>query len=168
MIISFDLGFKNLGMCVLDKQYHILEWKNLKIDSSKIKEIISVLDIWISLVIEKKNNKDEEIIIVLENQPYYNRKTSRLLVIMETFFIVAYPLFVIQKKSSNSKWKFLQKNVPSLYTERKKQCVLACMEQLDIYETQESKWKDWFCTQNKKDDLADCYLQGLTTTTLRN
>ena len=37
MIISFDLGFKNLGMCVLDKQYHILEWKNLKIDSSKIK-----------------------------------------------------------------------------------------------------------------------------------
>ena len=46
-----------------------------------------------------------------------------------------------------------------------KQCVLACMEQLDIYETQESKWKDWFCTQNKKDDLADCYIQGLT---LRN
>ena len=165
LIISFDLGFKNMGMCVLNDNYDnycIVEWQNLKIDSSSVREIVNVLEIWISLLCTAQ---EDNVTVVLERQPWYNRKTSRLLVIMETYFTVTRPSFNIVKVLSNSKWKFLGMPVPTSYNNRKRDAIIACQKQMEIYEPKDSKWKVWFDKERKRDDLADCYLQGLV---LRN
>ena len=156
MLFSFDLGIKNMGACALQNNGEIISWELMQINSTKISDIILSLDSWISCVLY--NNTEIPVQVVLEHQPWRNRKTVRLLVIMETFFTVAYPSFILKKVMSNSKWKFLNMTVPDTYNERKRKIVEVCINKLSQTNT---KWLEWYTIQNKKDDLADAYVQGL-------
>ena len=46
----------------------------------------------------------------------------------------------------------------STYGERKKESVLLCRNKIEEYN---KSWVDFFEKSKKKDDLSDCYLQGL-------
>ena len=87
-----------------------------------------------------------------------NYKRTRLFVVMETYFCIAFPFFQINRIYSNLKWKYLKKAVPSSYFERKRE-VVSITEQL--LKEENTKWFEWFLLQDKKDDLADAYIQSL-------
>ena len=153
MILSFDLGIKNMGACALNDECEIIEWTLLTLDSKKISDVVLCLDTWISCTLV---DNEKNVIVVLECQPWKNHQTTRLFTVMETYFTVAYPSFVIRKVCSNSKWKYLNRAVPSSYHERKHQIVEHCKRIIH-----DSEWLDWFESQIKKDDLADAYVQAL-------
>ena len=46
----------------------------------------------------------------------------------------------------------------SSYAERKKEGILLCKKKIEEFN---DEWKDFFEKSKKKDDLSDCYLQGL-------
>ena len=159
MILSFDLGLKHMGVCVLDESNRIFAWTVLNIETSKISDITLVLDSYMSCV-RCDYDESKEVHVVLECQPHWNRKMSRLFVIMETYFTVAFPSFIIQRMFSNTKWKLLNVPIPKTYRDRKHDILSVCMDNIRTYE-QNEKWLKWFESQNKQDDLADAYVQGL-------
>ena len=55
--------------------------------------------------------------------------------------------------SSSNKLKHVK--VKMTYQERKKEGIKQCQETIP------QKWYDFFINSDKKDDLADCYLQGI-------
>ena len=79
------------------------------------------------------------------------------------------PLAVRMKTIQGMITQYFVKNVPNIcfvnscnkvkgkltYQERKKEGIRQCRELID------EKWKDFFEKNKKKDDLADCFLQGL-------
>ena len=156
MLLSFDLGLKHMGACAIEDDGKIVSWIILRPKSPSISDIVLELDTWISCV--NTNNKCTR--VVLERQPWNNRKMTRLLVIMETYLVVSFPSFTINKIASNMKWKFLMRDVPSTYYERKRESIKSCENLLTIDE-KNKVWLEWFLSQEKKDDLADAYIQGL-------
>ena len=158
MLLSFDLGIKNMGACALKNNGEIVAWELLNINSTKISDIVISLDSWISCVLSQCTERPIQ--IVLERQPWRNRKTTRLLVIMETFFTVAYPSFILNKVLSNNKWKYINMIVPVTYNERKSKIVDICKSKLS-QSNDNNKWLEWYNEQQKKDDLADAYIQAL-------
>ena len=156
MLLSFDLGLKHMGACAIEDDGKIVSWIILRPKSPSVRDIVFELDAWISCV----NNESESTRIILERQPWTNRKMTRLFVIMETYLTVSFPSFKIKTIASNMKWKFLMRDVPSTYNERKRESIKSCENLLTIDE-KNKVWLEWFLSQEKKDDLADAYIQGL-------
>ena len=159
MILSFDLGLKNMGACALDLTNRIIAWNILNHKTTRIPDIILVLDSWISCV-RTDCDHSERVHVVLESQPRQNQKMLRLLIVMETYINVAFPSFVVYKIFSNMKWKCLDMDVPLTYRQRKLAITDVCKSKLRSYEPND-KWYAWFVLQKKCDDLSDAYIQGL-------
>jgi len=163
MILSFDLGLKNMGACAIDEStLNIIAWDVLQ-TSQRTEDIVTTLDTWISCI--KSDNEIDESVnftVVLERQPWKNNTTRRLYIIMETYFRIVFPSYKIRGVMSNYKWKILGKCVPKTYTERKKEIVNICQNELNKSQSSvNNEWNVWFMKQPKKDDLADAYVQGI-------
>lgn len=156
LLLSFDLGLKHMGACAIDRERKIHSWTILTPKSDLISDIKTELDAWISCFLVDH----EDIAVVLERQPWKNHKMTRLFVIMETYINVAFPRFKVFKISSNTKWNYLKRSVPRTYYERKREIIVVC-EQLLQENTGNEAWLEWFRCQEKKDDLADAYVQSL-------
>ena len=159
MILSFDLGLKKMGACALDSTNRIIAWNILNHKTTRIPDIILVLDSWISCV-RTDSDHSERVHVVLESQPRQNQKMLRLMIVMETYINVAFPSFVVYKIFSNMKWKCLDMDVPLTYRQRKLAITDVCKSKLRSYEPNDT-WYDWFVLQKKCDDLSDAYIQGL-------
>uniref|UniRef100_A0A6C0HS05 Uncharacterized protein n=1 Tax=viral metagenome TaxID=1070528 RepID=A0A6C0HS05_9ZZZZ len=91
-------------------------------------------------------------VVIIENQisPLASRmKTIQGMVTQ--YFVKTVPW--IQYISSSNKLKHVKTKMT--YQERKKEGIKQCEEGLT------EKWRDFFSKTDKKDDLADCYLQGI-------
>jgi len=64
MLLSFDLGIKNMGACALKNNGEIVAWELMNINSPKISDVVLSLDSWISCVLS--NNTEIPIQVVLE------------------------------------------------------------------------------------------------------
>ena len=97
--------------------------------------------------------------IVIENQisPIANRMKTIQGMIAQ-YFIMKNGLITIDFVSSSNKLKDCNKEDKTTYSDRKKLGISKCLE---ILESSKSKWKNFFITHKKKDDLSDAYLQGL-------
>ena len=166
MILSFDLGLKNMGACALDDStLNIIAWDVLQ-TSQRIEDIITTLDTWISCVknLNCENEFDRTVhgSVFLERQPWKNNRTRRLYIIMETYFRVVFPSYKVHGVMSNYKWKRLGKCVPKRYSKHKKEIVNVCENELNNSQSQtNAEWYAWFMNQPKKDDLADAYIQAI-------
>ena len=156
MILSFDLGLKHMGVCAIQRDGKIHSWTVLTPKSDSISDIKTELDSWITCFL----TDNEAITVVLERQPWKNHKMTRLLIVMETYLNVAFPFFKVYKISSNTKWNFLKRSVPRTYYERKCEIIKVCEKMLKE-DPENNQWFDWFVCQEKKDDLADAYIQSL-------
>ena len=156
MLLSFDLGLKHMGACAIDRGGKIHSWVILTPKSDCISDIKTELDTWISCFLVEH----EDIAVILERQPWKNYKMTRLFVIMETYINVAFPRFKVFKVSSNTKWNYLKRSVPPTYYERKREIITVCEKMLKE-NTENETWLEWFRSQEKKDDLADAYIQSL-------
>jgi len=90
--------------------------------------------------------------VIIENQisPLASRMKS-IQGMVTQYFVKTVPN--IHYISSSNKLKHVK--VKMTYQERKKEGIRQCEESLS------DKWLTFFANTNKKDDLADCYLQGI-------
>lgn len=169
IIVSFDMGIKNLSYCVFDKkECKVLEWNNISIIPEKNKVNSYTIDKILQnlfLALDEINLTEKYDIegIYIENQPTKNPK-------MKNMQIGTFSYYIIKNKckvkliSSKNKLKFeeineIDKNLykaKQKYTERKKLGVLLCNLFMDKYNL--FHFKQFFSSSKKKDDLADSFL----------
>lgn len=173
LIISFDMGIKNLSYCVFNKNTcSVVEWDNISIipSENKVKSytIDKILDkLFKSLdninLTEKYGNEIESIFI--ENQPTKNPKMKNIQIGTFSYYIIKNEFnYKVKLISSKNKLKFNEvKEIDEIlykskqkYTQRKKLAIQLC--NLFIKKYNFDNIKDFFVTSKKKDDLADSFL----------
>lgn len=128
--------------------------KNISLLTKKNASAIDLIQISrnIQTHFDNKWNNFSFDVVIIENQisPLASRMKSIQGMITQYF---VKNVSNIQYISSSNKLKHVK--VKMTYQERKKEGIRQCEEGLT------EKWLDFFMNTNKKDDLADCYLQGL-------
>lgn len=149
MLLSIDVGQKNLGICLLETNGTIKKWCVHELSVEKLAEsLIKVLDLYF----EETNE------CIVEKQPNRNLKMRVLEGMIKMYFtmknikIVSYSAKYKLRNYSNMNLKG-----KSNYRERKKQGVTITTSII-----KETQWVDYFQKHKKKDDLADSFLQGLS------
>lgn len=163
IVLSFDIGIKNLAYCLLDinkNSFYILDWNILNCSATKqttdiVKEIIKQLN-------ELPYLQDSELILI-EKQPSCNPK-------MRIINSCIYMYFMIKTIDNNTNTKIINyspkhklkcsnitipKTTKSNYAHNKKLAV----EHTKFF-IKNTNWINYFNNISKKDDLADCFLQA--------
>lgn len=155
MLLSIDVGIRNLGMCLIDpKTKKIHHWDASGIPPQHSNGLYPCLRDHLRArpwVLESTTK------ILIEKQPDKNKTMKSV-----EHFLHAY--FVIHNKDVqlyDARFKIPDVSGPgrAMYLKRKKESVIRCTE--FIKETNEDLY-DWFQKQKKKDDLADTVMQALS------
>lgn len=108
MILSFDIGIKNLSYCVLNKEddkIKIKEWGIINIlkDDEKVKKVgLEKLSILLYNNLEKIFNNKHYNIVLLENQPVLKNP------IMKSIQMLIYGYFLYEKTIMNKEIKIIK------------------------------------------------------------
>jgi len=137
-----ELGYFDYITKIKTKDFNLVEYgRNLKKEFNKIFKDISIDG------------------VIIENQigPLALRMKTLQGMIMQHFIEKDIPL--VEEVSASNKLKEFIKNKKTTYSERKKASI-KFTQKLLIDNIQLQKWIDTFNKHKKKDDLADCFLQG--------
>tara|TARA_B100000963_G_scaffold359531_1_gene387122 strand:+ start:5056 stop:5550 length:495 start_codon:yes stop_codon:yes gene_type:complete len=156
IILSFDIGVKNLAYCLIDSEDKtILDWNIL--DCSSNNETLKVIQ-----ELDELEYLKEADVILLEKQPSFNPKMRNISTAIYVYFI----LRIQHEQNRMVKILFY----PAKY--KLKCCDLTIEHKSKIKYTQNKNLgiahtryllkthKDYFEKHKKKDDLADCFLQA--------
>ena len=152
MLLSIDVGIRNLGMCLIDpKTKKIHHWDASGIPPQHSNGLYPCLRDHLKArpwVLESTK-------ILIEKQPDRNKTMKSV-----EHFLYAY--FTIHEKDVqlyDARFKIPDVAGPgrAMYLKRKKESVIRCTE--FIKETN-TDWCEWFQKQKKKDDLADTVMQA--------
>lgn len=154
MLLSIDVGIRNLGMCLIDpRTKKIHHWDASGIPPQHSNGLYPCLRDHL----RSKPWVLESTKILIEKQPDRNKTMKSV----ENFL---HSYFVIHDKDVqlyDARFKIPDVIGPgrAMYLKRKKESVIRCTE--FIKETNED-WYTWFQAQKKKDDLADTVMQALS------
>jgi len=167
-ILSIDIGIKNFAYCVLEsddtgicklEDWSVVELCDSKTNASKVDLIIvgSVMNEKFNKIF-KKYNFDK---IVIENQIGRNAIRMKMVqgMVSMYFIINKYSIDKIINYNAVHKLKnFMKSKTKTTYQERKKLSKEVCKK---LVEEEFHYMNKVFNKSKKKDDLADCLLQGL-------
>ena len=157
---KFKNGGKNTCKRCLNKKGVILN------NCIQIKEInakdLSLIDIGVAIKNKLENyyEKNKEYTkIIIENQisPIANRMKTIQGMIAQFFIMKNFTSEHINFISASNKLKLFMESKKTSYSERKKLGISVTLKLLESL----PEWKTHFLESKKKDDLADCFLQGL-------
>lgn len=167
-VLSFDIGIVNMAYCVLDGDTNkIVKWEVFSLCNSS--DIENTRDLIIQLD-KRPDIFDHVSVVLLEKQPKVNPKMRSMASALRMYLTIRGMVdkslnFLIIDYSPKHKLRCWDGPVPKIddksdYRRRKKLALFQCEKLLD---TQEPEIVEIFNkSQKKKDDLADCYLQGLS------
>lgn len=171
MILSIDVGWKHLAYCLMLETNEIQEWEiinlcneDVNVNTLSIELLIETCKKGIEKFVNEKSlllnsyqlNEKKDAVVFIEAQPMgpftKNIKTKILSHILQYLFSLQN--FKVQFISSKKKLKSVVTEKLT-YQKLKKKAIEHATELLD------EKWKKYFLNfKGKKDDLADCFLQG--------
>lgn len=156
LILSFDIGIKNLAYCLIDSEDKcILDWNVL--DCSGTNETLRV--------IQELDNLEylcEADVVLLERQPSFNPKMRNI----STAIYVYYIMRIQHERRKNTKIMFYaakhKLKCSNITIEHRSKCKYRQNKNLGVVHTRHliKSHQDFFEKCKKKDDLADCYLQA--------
>ena len=161
MILSFDVGIRNLAYCLIDNSdndWNILDWNIIDCTSSNsILTLIKELDALPHLL--------NSTTVLIEKQPSFNPKMRIISGCIYTYFTlrIAHELNRnVKLIFYSAKHKLKHINVEQIkaktkYSRNKKTAI-----EETKFILKESDWLNFFLNNKKKDDLADSLLQGLS------
>ncbi len=158
IILSFDIGIKNLAYCLIDgEDKSILDWNVL--DCSGSNETLSVIQ-----ALDNLEYLLEADTVLLEKQPSFNPKMRNISTALYVYFTLR--IQHEQNRKCNimfypAKYKL---KCSDTQIEHKSKCKYRQNKNLGIVHTREliKTHQIFFEKHKKKDDLADSYLQGIS------
>ena len=172
--LIYEKNFKKADLiAVLNEYIHTIcfDVVDLPENASKIDLVTIGKNIQSKLDYELNNEFENIEVVVIENQisPIANRMKTIQGMIAQ-YFIMKIPDIRIEFVNASNKLKCDEaekKNVSEIvsstekqkYSERKKQGIQRTL--LLLNDCKYENWRDFFQKHSKKDDLADCFLQGL-------
>lgn len=156
IILSFDIGIKNLAYCLIDSEDKtILDWN--VIDCSGGNEVLKAIE-----ELDSINYLLEADIVLLEKQPSFNPKMRTISTALYVYFILRIQheqnrmvkiMFYAAKYKLKCCDLVIEHKTKDKYRQNKN---LAIAHTRTLVKTH----KTFFENNKKKDDLADCFLQA--------
>ena len=158
MILSIDVGIKNLEMCLIDPETkHIEQW-----DVSGVPpQHEDGLFICMRDHLDAKPWVLNASTVIIEKQPDKNRKMKTVENFLHTYFIIKNPTCTCIIYDARFKIPDVAGAGKKKYAERKKTSIARCKD--FIYSDNVNvDWRETFDKSKKKDDLADTVMQALS------
>ena len=154
--VSIDVGIKNLAYIISDTS-GILEWNVLELCKEKSTSV-NLIDIGKTMCesfhcIFSKYSIDR---VIIENQIGQNAIRMKTLQGMITMYFIQIGVKDIYHWNACNKLKEYDIPKKTTYSQRKK---LSIQITNDLIEKEYGDWLEFFLSNKKKDDLADCFLQ---------
>lgn len=153
-VASFDVGMKNLALCVLDEDASIRDWRVIDLGTTNTHEatarVVESLD-QLSAVFDGLS------VVCIESQPHHNPKMKQVATAIQVYFICRRPDTLVKFVSPRNKLAAADPT-PRTYNETKRAAVALCARILQ--EDGQASWLEKIRNCSKADDLADAYLQG--------
>ncbi len=156
MLISIDVGIKNLAYVIYDKD--IVDWKVIELcDKTQNASKLNMIEVGKKLYEALETIQYPLTEIIIENQIGQNAIRMKMLQGMITFYFISKGMTNIHYWNAGNKLKRFIKT-KTTYSQRKKYSVQITR---DIVTQSFPLQLSYFETHKKKDDLADCFLQLL-------
>ena len=158
MILSIDVGIRNLAMCLLDETCNVVKYWDVSGVPPEHKD-----GIYVSL----RKHLDERPwvltaqTILIEKQPDRNKKMISVMHFLHAYFIIKCPHAETILYDARHKVPDVAGPGKTQYMKRKKVSVERC-EEFIRSSPANAHWLDTFLASKKKDDLADTVLQALS------
>ena len=157
MILSIDVGIKNLAMCMIDEtNQHITQWDVSGVPPEHADGLFKSLRIHL----DDKPWVLTATTILIEKQPDKNRKMKVVENFLHAYFVIKCPQAETIIYDARHKIPDVVGPGRAQYVKRKKTSIARCQEFIkgDI----NSHWLVTFAQSKKKDDLADTVMQALS------
>lgn len=152
-LLSIDVGIKNLAMIVMDTESHKIDY--WECDGVPMESEEGLFPSMIQHLNSKNLGHIDQVII--EKQPQKNHTIKSVENLLHAYFLC---------KGLNVKLWDAKHKIPDIvgpgkkqYTKRKNASIERC---LDHIKTSNPDKVSFFQSHQKKDDLADCFMQGLS------
>lgn len=161
MIISWDIGIKNLAFAILDIN-NLYHWEIISLNCKNCKKISKCKLIPLLYDALEKNQEIQKYkydYAIIESQVSKNPKAGCISSGLQMWLITK----GIKTININAKKKFLTLNIPmsKIYKERKNMILQKCIELFNNRTIIISKKsEDMFNNYKKKDDLSDAFIMG--------
>lgn len=157
MLLSIDVGIKNLAMCLIDEKTQIIEeWDVSGVPPEHKDGLYPCLN-------RHLNSKPWVLtpkIILIEKQPGQNKKMKSVENFLHSYFVIKLPESETIIYDARHKVPDVAGSGKARYRQRKQTAIDRCAEFLKTGVN--TKWNPLFIKSKKKDDLADTYLQALS------
>jgi hypothetical protein len=131
------------------------ESNTVKASEISLVEISRIMTVKLNRILEPYRNDIATVIIENQISPIATRMTS-IQGMLTQYFIMNNPTQKIQYISAKNKLKAFDVD-KECYKERKQSSIDICKNMLEC----QPSWSSFFVNNKKKDDLSDCYLQGV-------
>lgn len=160
MILSIDVGIRNLAMCLLNETSNIIvEW-----DVSGVPPEHKD-----GLYVSLRKHLDERPwvltadVILIEKQPERNKKMISVMHFLHSYFVIKSPQAETILYDARHKIPDVAGAGKTLYRKRKNTAIERCREFIHSGDVNKH-WVELFDVSKKKDDLADTVMQALSFT----
>lgn len=160
MILSIDVGIRNLAMCLLNETSNlIVEW-----DVSGVPPEHKD-----GLYVSLRKHLDERPwvltadVILIEKQPERNKKMISVMHFLHSYFVIKSPQAETILYDARHKIPDVAGAGKTLYRKRKNTAIERCREFIHSGDVNKH-WVELFDVSKKKDDLADTVMQALSFT----
>jgi len=159
MILSIDVGIKNLAMCLLDEDKNnlVVEWDVDGIPPQHRDGVYVSMRDHLDARPWVLNAKT----ILIEKQPDRNKKMVSVMHFLHAYFIIRCPKAETILYDARHKIPDVAGPGKAQYNKRKKVSIERC-EDFIRSNSVNSHWIDTFVKSKKKDDLADTVMQALS------
>lgn len=158
MILSIDVGIKNLAMCQIDETNRIIhQWDVSGVPPEHDDGLYPCL----RRHLDAKPWVLDSTIVLIEKQPGQNKKMKSVENFLHAYFVIKTPSAETIIYDARHKVPDVSGTGKARYRQRKATAVTRCREFLEGSEVN-AHWMDTFKASRKKDDLADTVLQALS------
>jgi hypothetical protein len=159
MILSIDVGIRNLALCLLDEDHNnlVMEWDVDGIPPQHTDGIYKSMRDHLDarpLVLTAKT-------ILIEEQPSFNKKMVSVMHFLHAYFIIKCPEAETIIYHASNKIPDISGPGKAQYNKRKKASIERCEAFIRSNDVN-AHWVDTFVKSKKKDDLADTVMQALS------
>jgi len=160
MILSIDVGIRNLAMCLLNETSNlIVEW-----DVSGVPpEHKDGLYVSLRKHLDERPWVLDADVVLIEKQPERNKKMISVMHFLHSYFVIKSPHADTILYDARHKIPDVAGAGKTLYRKRKNTAIERCREFIHSGDVNKH-WVDLFNVSKKKDDLADTVMQALSYT----